>query len=801
MAYAKRKTKKPAPPPDDNQAVALPDDKGAVTDDWHGKLITWVNESDDASTDSRALSEKCRDYYDSIQTWTAEERKKMNARRQPCTVINRCKPKMDALMGMEKAAKTTAKAFPRTPKHEMGAEAATEGIRFVLQDNAFDQIRSAVWDNLLIEGSAGAEVIVEPGEGDEMRVTINHLMWDRLIWDPHARRKDLADARYKGQVIWLDYDMALERFPDGRDVLESMQEGSQTYDDKPRWMDNTRRRCKIVELYYRRDGEMWYACFTRGGYLKDPQVCPYVDEEGNTEDPYEFASLFVTREGDRYGAMRQLLDVQDEINKRRAKALHLMSVRQTFGHKGAVEDLNAARQQLARPDGHLEVNYGEFGKDFGVLPTGDMAQAQFNLLTEAKMEIDAVGANSATQGKDHTVQSGRALIERRNAGQTEVGPMFDVLRYWQYRMFRKVWNRIRQYWKAEKWIRVTDDEHNLRWVGLNAPITKGQMLLEDAQAKGIPPEQLQQLQAQIQADPSMSQVVDTKNLLADLDVDIIISEVPDVLNQQAEDFQTLGEMVKSGLQLPTPAIIEASPFSPQIKEKIMKALKESPQIPPQVQEQMQKMQEALQKAGEEAQRLAQENQALKADQSSEMAKINASTNAKGQQFAAEHQMKVDQANAEHQLEIDKATAAHQLAVDKAKLDAATKVTVAEISAKASTEQTLIEAERDANLELSGALGGEGGAAAQPAAPKKITPLQKIAEMHAQAAGAVQETAAQHQAALQSVAQTIADSMAGVQAILAELLQATKNPPARNVRVGGVQRDSSGSISGASVTVQ
>ena len=65
-----------------------------------------------------------------------------------------------------------------------------------------------------------------------------------------------------------------------------------------------------------------------------------------------------------------------------------------------------------------------------------------NLLTEAKAEIDAVGANAAVTGKEERLMSGRALLARQSAGQTEIGPLFDVLRFWQLRMFRKVWNRI-----------------------------------------------------------------------------------------------------------------------------------------------------------------------------------------------------------------------------------------------------------------------------------------------------------------------------------------------------------------------
>ena len=615
----------------------------------HDQLVEWVNEADTSTTDSRALSEKCRDYYDSRQ-WTDAEVRKLKKQKQAATVINRVKPKMDGLMGMERQNRTTAKAWPRTPKHDEGANAATEAVRFCLQDNFYSQTRSAAWDNLLVEGTGGVEVIVKP-KGDGFKIIINHLMWDRLIYDPHSRKKDFSDSRYKGQYKWLDYDVALEEFPDGKDVLETMIAGSTTYDDKPRWMDPTRKRVKIVELYYLQGGDWYYACFTRGGYLKSPQKSPYVNEEGETEDAYEFGSLFVSREGDRYGAMAQLLDVQDEINKRRSKALHLMSVRQVRWERGAVEDINKARDELAKPDGVLETTPG---MEFEVLKTGDMAAAQFNLLAEAKNEIDSVSYNAAASGKDKNLQSGVALRSREMAGQTEVTPMFDVLKHMDVRVYRKVWNRIKQYWKEEIWIRVTDDPSNLKWVGLNAPITKGQQALEQAQAQGATPEQLQQLQQQLAMDPTANQVVDTQNDVANLDVDIVMTDAPDTVTQQVEDFQALSEMVKSGFPMPPKAVIEASPLSN--KERILKMMDEGVQIPEEVKQQMQGLQD-------QAKKLAEENQALKADQQTEGAKLQmkaksdqATLQLKAQLQAEEMRLERERVAAEIQLEREKAEA-------------------------------------------------------------------------------------------------------------------------------------------------
>ena len=624
-----------------------------------GKLIKWVSESEDATEDARATSERCRDYYDSKQL-TDEEIRSLKKRKQAPVVINRIKPKIDGLKGMERTNKTTAKAYPRTPTHEKAAEAASESIRFVLQDNMWGDIRGAIWDNLIIEGSGGCEVIVKPRDND-FKIVINHIRWDRFFFDPHGLRKDFQDCRYLGQVVWMDYDEALSENPDGKDVLEVMQSGSQTYDDKPRWMD-ARKRVKIVEMYYRNDGNVYYCRFTRGGFLEKPKISPFKNEEGETEWPYEFGSAFVSKEGDRYGAVLQLLDVQDEINKRRSKALHLMSVRQVRLERGAVEDLNKTRQELAKPDGVIETTPG---MEFEILKTGDMAAAQFNLLAEAKQEIDAVGVNAAMTGKDPRDQSGVALQKRMLAGQTELAPLFDVLRNIDIRVYRKVWNRIRQYWKSEKWIRVTDDETNLRWVGLNKPITKGEMLLQRAQEQKLPPEQMQQVQQMIQGNPMMDEVISTENDIATLDVDIVIDEVPDVITTQIEDFQVLGEMVKSGFQMPPEAVILASPLSN--KEKILKMMKQAPQLSPQHQKQMEQMQEQGKKLQEQVQKLGQENQALKSDQQIEAAKIKSDEQIEQQRIQSEDMLNRMIAHSDAQFDRW-----------KAELEAHTKIEVAHI---------------------------------------------------------------------------------------------------------------------------
>lgn len=575
------------------------------SDDRQAQLVRWVDEHETATLDARHESERARDYYDGYQ-WTPEEREVLARRKQPAITVNRIKPKIDALRGLERQTQTVPKCYPRRPGANSTADAATDALRYVCDDANFGSTRAVAWRSLLIEGSCAAKVYVERDNPEKVRVV--SIPWDRMIFDPYSRALDFSDARWLGEVIWLDYDIARRTYPEGHEALEaSFAAGDgigQTFEDRPLhiWSDGKRRRVKVVELWYRDDDTVRYACFTRGGMLKPEQESPYIGDDGKREWIYSFHSAFIDRELNRYGHVRQLLDIQDEINRRRSKALHLLSVRQIKADRGAVEDINKARAEAAKADGYFEVAPNAL---FELLPTGDMASAQFSLLAEAKAEMDAVGANAAVTGKEDRVMSGRALLARQQSGQAEVGPLYDALRDWQITAYRMIWNRVRQYWKKERWVRITDDERTLKWVGLNQDMTRGDVLLEQARQQGVPPEQLEQARQRMQQDPAMQVVVERRNVVADMDIDIVVDEMPDVANLQQEQFQVLGEMVRGGAIPMSQAVAEALIEASQIrnKDKIIKALRGDEDIPPQVRVQMQQMgqqMEAMQRALQEA---------------------------------------------------------------------------------------------------------------------------------------------------------------------------------------------------------
>ena len=175
---------------------------------------------------------------------------------------------------------------------------------------------------MLIEGFGGLELTIEQRQNDIAIVPVA-WPWDRLFYDPHSRLADFSDARYLGGVLWMDAEEAMRRWPDAADAIEGMineTSFSKTYDDKPnKWVSRgatkqARRRVRIVQMYHK-DGYAWKHCtFTKSAYL-DKMDVPFVDQDGMSWCPLLLQSAFVNRDNERYGLVRSLIGVQDEINK------------------------------------------------------------------------------------------------------------------------------------------------------------------------------------------------------------------------------------------------------------------------------------------------------------------------------------------------------------------------------------------------------------------------------------------------------------------------------------------------------
>lgn len=537
-----------------------------------------------SATDTQRIeARRDRDYKDHKQ-WTEDEVATLEARGQAPVVINRIAPKVDYLVGVERSQRQDPKAWPRNPGDEGGSEAATDALRYVADNTDFDSTSSDCYEDLLIEG---IEAVIVEWINEE--ITATRIPYDRLYYDPHSRNRYFEDATYMGVSIWMDADDAKRMFK-GKDedieYLVSNESIDEGFDDKPRWVDKKRKRLQVCQHYYQDKGRWKVVYFSGDTILLDPTDSTYLDEDGEPVCPIEMVYLYKDRDNKHYGWVRQFIWIQDEINHRRSKALNILSRRTVIMDRGAVDDIHYAKDELTRADGVIEVVPG---MRFDVEPGQDLVQGQLGLLQEAKAEIDAIAARTEISA----AASGRSRLLAGSNDMLEIGPLLNIHRKFKQRVYRQMWQRVRQFWDSERWIRVTDNENNLKFVGLNQPKTFGENLKERAQQGDQ--QALQDLQVLLQAqDPRLNQVEEIVNDVTRLDLDITLGEIQDTANIQQEQFEILVNLAQTyGPQaVPFDVLIEMSQL--RNKRELLDKLKGEGQDPMAAQMQMMQMQQQMQ---------------------------------------------------------------------------------------------------------------------------------------------------------------------------------------------------------------
>lgn len=607
--------------------------KTSSTDELHQLVMQQFEEYADGTIDSRTLAEKCRDYRDGKQ-WTEAEQEVLRKRKQPCITDNKIQDKCDTLLGIEKQMRTDPKAYPRNPTttDEKSAEAATDALRFVADQNVYKQTcRKNAADNLMVEGLCAGQVIIEKRKGQPPKVCMEHIRWDRVYYDIRSLSDDFSDKTYCGYFTWMDFEQAKEDWPNAVDALEQSFTGEsatgpdKSLDDKPRFVMTVRerKRVQVFTHYFKRRGKWWYGRFCKGGWLEKPKASTYKDEYGEPDCCIELQALYRDAEGNPYGSVQRYLDLQDEHNKRRSKMLHLLNAKRIIAPKGAFEGeggIAKARAELHKPDGVVEHTPGMEVKIEDNLAEAD---AQFLLMQQTDLALSQTGPNSALAGTSGNI-SGIAKARDQQAGQLPISPLFEALDTWEMRMYRQVWCRIRQYWTAEMWVRITDDEDKLKFVPLNQPILVGDKLAEQAaqnpEFQQMPPEEQRAIIQEIAARPEAQQPMlgddgrpMKRNDVAVIDVDIIIDRGQDTVTVQQEEFSQLAEIAKGRPEIPFDVLVEMSQLRSTTKKKVVDRLKGDNDPAAQMQAQWQQMMQQLQGMLMEAQ-VRRENAAAAKDE-------------------------------------------------------------------------------------------------------------------------------------------------------------------------------------------
>jgi len=532
-----------------------------------------------------AEQKNARRYYHGSH-WTDEQIKALNKRKQPVVTFNRIARKLNGVVGLIDRLKQDPKAYPRTPKHQEGAELATAVIRAVLDMGNWNAKAPEVALDAAVEGLSG--IVIELGEQDDKGnydVDFNPVEVDSFFYDPRSYRGDFSDARYMGEAKWLDLEAAQELFPDKAEELEATSENSSELTSNPdresKWfmMDGDKQLVRLVDCWYLHKGRWCWTMFT-GSMILDSGESYLFDERLKPICRYIMFSCNVDHDGDRYGFVRNMRSAQDEYNARRSRALFTANSRRLIMTQGSVADIERVRAEWARPDGVVVTNART--PDEGIKADDQQFDfmGQMKLMEDARNELDNYGPNQALIG-DISNQSGRAIQLLQQAGMAELGPYILGYRGWKIRVYRTLFLAAKRYWTGEKHIRVTDYEGAAQPVELNTP-------------------QLDQMGQPI-VDPMTGQPI-MINAIGELDVDIILDEGADTINAQQDMYDTMTNVLPSIAPMLSPieakaamnVLIQSSALPHHAKKAFSDATKQAAQMPPPPNPEMMKI-EAKQK--------------------------------------------------------------------------------------------------------------------------------------------------------------------------------------------------------------
>jgi hypothetical protein len=466
--------------------------------------------------------------------YTSEQTATYNKRKQPIVTYNRIAPKVNGVVGLIEKLRQAPKAYPRTPKEEAGADLATAVVRYVVDEQQFKTLSPFCGQDAAIDGLSGIELTLEKGDQGDPEIGLAKVEGDDFFYDPRSYDLDFTDCRYMGVAKWLDLEMVIEMFPDKeqeiRDSVESGTDLTTNSDRDNKWYvsDGDAKRVRVIDHWYMMKGEWCYCIYTGSVKLAEGKSY-FTDQKGKSFCKFVMFSANVDQDGDRYGFVRQFKSVQDEINQRRSKSLHILNSRRILAEDGAFDDIEKTRLEAIRPDGVVIHNKGfEASFDDGIKMQETEAQLKF--LQEAKEELDSYGPTLSLVGDIGANLSGRAISLQQQAGIAQLGPFMVSYKAWKLRVYRAIWNAVRQHWKAERWIRVTDDENSVNFVGLN----------------------------QVSTNP-MTGMPAMVNQVSALDVDIIMEEGPDTINMMADTWEALSALAQNGAEIPPAILLELAP--------------------------------------------------------------------------------------------------------------------------------------------------------------------------------------------------------------------------------------------------
>ena len=531
------------------------------------KFQRWMREAVRYEEEWRKGNESCYGYYDGKQ-WTEGEEAELELRGQDPAVFNLIRPTVDMLSSLEVERRADIQVCGREGSDDDKAQLLTELLKHVFDSCNFDYFHSAAFRDAVIGGRGWMECSTYTNEQGKDLIRVDHVPWENVYCDPFSRKPDASDARFIIKVKWVDRDMLKKLFPASADDIDSVFEPDdfrgQEYEAQnkagdrgdEKYYDAKTQRVKVCECYYtvpeyetievlneqtgkRQNKEVMkqklhFVIFSDDVILKGSATDDAANENPFGIDYYPLIPIYGTRDrkGRPRGVIRDLLPLQDILNKLNSKIVHFMGTNRLFIEEDAVNDPLEAHQEVQKPDGLISLRPGGLSKIRVEDKFRDMSFASNYATQIVGMFQRICGVNDSTLGMGGTNErSGIMQTTRISQGNAMQTVMLENMFYSKQRIALVLLRLMGKFYTDYRVMRVTRPNGEVETYEFNVP----------------------------QVDPATGEPAGVLNDIGDtLYYDVILKKVPPFNSIRERQLMLITEVLKSGVVIP-----------PQVASKII----------------------------------------------------------------------------------------------------------------------------------------------------------------------------------------------------------------------------------------
>lgn len=489
----------------------------------HRRLLSYYRQELDRQSENRFQMAIDEDYYDNIQ-WSEDEARQLKERGQAPIVYNVTAQTINWVIGSEKRGRTDFKILPREKEDTKPAEIKTKLLKYLSDVNRLPFSRSRAFEDAIKVGIGWLEDGAQD-EDDGEPIYSRYESWRNILHDSASTELDFSDGRYIFRSKWVDVDVAKALFPgreaqiddavvdaslygsfdmvDGDVPMDYMEFDRSNYSVARTLVSHKRRRVRLIECEYRVPEKVQRL---KGGIYKgeiyDPEDPRHVEAvlsgasrlaskvmmrvrlahmtvkdllwEGPSpyrHNRFRFTPIWCYRRGRDnlpYGMIRSIRDIQDDINKRASKALHILSSNKVVMDEGALPEgttLDEFAEEIARPDAII---IKRAGKELVINAERDLAAPHLDLMSRGIQMIQQVGGvTDELLGRTTNAVSGVAVQKRQEQGSLATNKPFDNLRLAVQMQGELQLSLLEQFVTGEKTFRITNERGTPEFIRIN----------------------------------------------------------------------------------------------------------------------------------------------------------------------------------------------------------------------------------------------------------------------------------------------------------------------------------------------